>query len=538
MQGTMMDFPLSIPHILERAGKLFPRVEVVSRLPDKSLHRYTYGDFYKRSKALAEALIKLGLKKGDRVGTLMWNHYAHLEAYFGVPITGGVLHTLNLRLHPTDIAYIINHGGDRFLIVDDVLLKLVLAIREHIPDVEQIIVVPLTGQPVPEGFMDYEQFLDSADGGFEYPEINENDAMGMCYTSGTTGRPKGVVYTHRSTVLHSFGIALPDALSLSMNDVFTPVVPMFHVNAWGLPYAAVMTGAKQVHPGPYLDAENLLDLYEREQVTATAGVPTIWLGILQALEKEPDRWKLVPGMRMVVGGSAAPESMIRAFDKFNLRVIHAWGMTETSPLGTVSLLKPHLQELDEDAQYAYRAKQGLPVPLVEIRAMTDDGEAPWDGKTMGELQVRGPWVAASYYNLPSETDKWTPDGWFRTGDVVTIDAEGYMKITDRTKDLIKSGGEWISSVDLENALMGHPAVAEAAVIAVPHPKWAERPLAAVVLKEGQQVSADELREFLAPKFAKWWIPEAIVFVDEIPRTSSGKFLKAKLREQFRDWEWE
>jgi len=397
MQGTMMNFPLTLPHMLERAGKLFPKVEVVSRMPGGSLHRYTYADFYKRSKALAEVLGKLGLKKGDRVGTLMWNHYAHLEAYFGVPIAGGVLHTLNLRLHPSDIAYIINHGGDRFLIVDDVLLKLVLAIREHIPNVEEIIVVPLTGQPVPEGFMDYEQFLDTAEGRFRYPDLDENDPLGMCYTSGTTGRPKGVVYTHRSTILHSFGVALPDALSLSMHDVFTPVVPMFHVNAWGLPYAAVMTGAKQVHPGPYLDAENLLDLYERERVTATAGVPTIWLGILQALEKEPNRWKLVPGMRMVVGGSAAPESMIRAFDKFDLRVIHAWGMTETSPLGTVSLLKPHLQELDEDAQYAYRAKQGLPVPLVEVRAMTDDGEAPWDGKTMGELQVRGAWVAASYY---------------------------------------------------------------------------------------------------------------------------------------------
>ncbi|WP_457628951.1 long-chain fatty acid--CoA ligase [Oceanithermus sp.] len=538
MQGTMMDFPLTLPHLLERAGKLFPKVEVVSRMPDKSLRRYTYADFYKRSKALAEALQKLGLKKGDRVGTLMWNHYAHLEAYFGVPIAGGVLHTLNLRLHPSDIAYIINHGGDRFLIVDDVLLKLVLAIHEHIPGVEEIIVVPLTGQPVPEGFMDYEQFLDTAEGDFRYPDLDENDALGMCYTSGTTGRPKGVVYTHRSTILHSFAVALPDALSLSMHDVFTPVVPMFHVNAWGLPYAAVMTGTKQVHPGPYLDAESLLDLYERERVTATAGVPTIWLGILQALEKEPDRWKLVPGMRMVVGGSAAPESMIRAFDKFNLRVIHAWGMTETSPLGTVSVLKPHLLELDEDTQYAYRAKQGIPVPLVEVRAMTDEGEAPWDGKTMGELQVRGVWVASSYYNLPSETDKWTEDGWFRTGDVVTIDAEGYVKITDRTKDLIKSGGEWISSQDLENALMSHPAVAEAAVIAVPHPKWSERPLAVVVLREGEQLTAEELRDFLAPKFAKWWLPDAIVFVEEIPRTSTGKFMKAKLREQFKDWKWE
>ncbi len=537
MNGNMMRFPLTLTHILERAGQLFGKVEIVSRLPDKSLHRYTYRDFYRRARALAEALQQAGLQKGDRVGTLMWNHYAHLEAYFGIPVAGGVLHTLNLRLHPRDLAYIINHAEDRFLIVDDVLLPLLNAVKDQIR-VERVIVVPLTGQPVPEGTLDYEAFLESARGAFTYPELDEEEALGLCYTSGTTGRPKGVLYSHRAIVLHSLASALPDALGLSQQDTLLPVVPMFHVNAWGLPFTATLVGAKQVFPGPHLDPESLLELYEKERVTVTAGVPTIWLGILQALEKQPDRWRLTPGMRMIVGGSAAPEGMIRAFDRFNLRVIHAWGMTELSPLGTVSQLKSYLKDLPEDARYAYRAKQGLPAPLVEVRVVNDAGEAPWDGRTMGELQVRGPWVAASYYNLPEARDNWSEDGWFRTGDVATIDPEGYVKITDRTKDLVKSGGEWISSVDLENALMAHPAVAEAAVIAVPHPKWGERPLAVVVLKEGQHATPEALREFLAPKFAKWWLPDAFVFVDEIPRTSTGKFLKAALRERFKDWRWE
>ena len=537
MNGNMMRFPLTLTHILERAGQLFGKVEIVSRLPDKSLHRYTYRDFYRRARALAEALQQAGLQKGDRVGTLMWNHYAHLEAYFGIPVAGGVLHTLNLRLHPRDLAYIINHAEDRFLIVDDVLLPLLNAVKDQIR-VERVIVVPLTGQPVPEGTLDYEAFLESARGAFTYPELDEEEALGLCYTSGTTGRPKGVLYSHRAIVLHSLASALPDALGLSQQDTLLPVVPMFHVNAWGLPFTATLVGAKQVFPGPHLDPESLLDLYEKERVTVTAGVPTIWLGILQALEKQPDRWRLTPGMRMIVGGAAAPEGMIRAFDRFNLRVIHAWGMTELSPLGTVSQLKSYLKDLPEDARYAYRAKQGLPAPLVEARVVNDAGEAPWDGRTMGELQVRGPWVAASYYNLPEARDNWSEDGWFRTGDVATIDPEGYVKITDRTKDLVKSGGEWISSVDLENALMAHPAVAEAAVIAVPHSKWGERPLAVVVLKEGQHATPEALREFLAPKFAKWWLPDAFVFVDEIPRTSTGKFLKAALRERFKDWRWE
>ncbi len=532
MPSCMMDFPLSLVHLLERAGALFPKEEIVTRLPDRSLHRYTYADFYRRARRLASALQKAGLQKGDRVATLSWNTYAHLEAYFGVPVAGGVIHPLNLRLHPSDIAYIIHHAQDKILIVDDVLLKLYEAVREQVR-LERVIVVPLSGQPVPAGLESYEDFLASGEDDFAYPAFDEREAAAMCYTSGTTGRPKGVVYSHRSIVLHSLGSALPDALNLGMQDVLLPVVPMFHVLAWGLPYTGVMTGCKLVLPGPYLDAESLLELYASERVTKTAGVPTIWLGVLQALQKEPTRWKLQP-MEMVVGGSAAPEAMIRAFDQFGFKVLHAWGMTEMSPLGTTSRLKRHLQSDPEEA-YRYRAMQGLPTPLVEIRAVGEAGVVPWDGRSLGELQVRGPWVAAGYYNLEEESDKWTPDGWFRTGDVVAIDPEGYIRIADRTKDLIKSGGEWISSIDLENALMAHPAVKEAAVIAIPDPKWDERPLAAVVLKEGAQVTPEELQAFLEPRFAKWWLPDAYVFLEEIPRTSTGKFLKSQLRERFKDY---
>ena len=535
MQSTMMKFPLTLTHILGRAGKLFSASEVVSRLPDKSLHRHYYRDFHRRATALGGALQAAGMQKGDRVATLMWNHYAHLEAYFGIPCAGGVLHTLNLRLHPDDIAYIAQHAGDRFLIVDDVLLPLYEKFKDK-ARFERVIVVPLAGNPVAAGYDNYERFIDGG-AAMMVPELDENDAAGMCYTSGTTGRPKGVVYSHRALVLHSMACAMGDTLGLKQSDSLCPVVPMFHVNAWGLPFTGAMIGCKLVLPGPHLDAVSLLDLYQSEQVTFTAGVPTIWMGILQALEKNPSQWKLTPGMRMVVGGAAAPEAMIRAFDRFNLRALHAWGMTETTPLGTTGYLKAHLHELSADEQYAYRSKQGVPAPFVEVRAMTDTGEAPWDGATLGELQVRGPWIAASYHQLDAEADKWTADGWFRTGDVATIDAEGYVKITDRIKDLIKSGGEWISSLDLENALAGHPAVQEAAVIAVAHPKWDERPLAVIVLKSGQAATAEELRDYLAPKFAKFWLPEGYAFVAEIPRTSTGKMMKAALRDQFRDWRW-
>ncbi|WP_206425358.1 long-chain fatty acid--CoA ligase [Staphylospora marina] len=531
----MMNYPLTLPHLLERARLIHGSAEIVSRMPDKSLHRYTYDDFVRRAKSLAKALIQAGLRKGDRVGTLMWNHYVHLEAYFGIPVSGGVLHTLNLRLHPDEIAYIAGHAEDRFLIVDDVLLPLLKRFEDKLR-VEKIIVVPLTGQPVPEPYTDYEAFIAGAGSpdDFEYPDLDEQDALGMCYTSGTTGRPKGVVYSHRSMILHSFACAMTDTMGLSIKDSAMPVVPMFHVNAWGLPFTLTMVGSKQVYPGPHLDPVSLLELMQHEQVTFAAGVPTIWFGILQELEKNPGHWKLQDGLRTAVGGSAAPESMLRGMDRHGVRVIHAWGMTETAPVGTVGILKPHLLKRSEDEQYAWRAKQGIPVPFVEIRVVGENGEAPWDGKSMGELEVRGPWVAAAYHNLPDGSDSFTEDGWFRTGDVATIDEEGYMKITDRTKDLIKSGGEWISSVDLENAIMAHPAVKEAAVVGISHPKWQERPLAVVVKKEGADLTLEGLHAFLAPKFAKWWLPDEMVFVDEIPRTSAGKFLKSRLREEYKD----
>jgi fatty-acyl-CoA synthase len=528
---TMMRVPLTLPHFLERAAKLFPRVEIVWRRPDRSVQRYTYADFHRRARALAEALQRAGLRSRDRVATLLWNHSAHLEAYFGVPCSGGVLHTLNLRLHPSDIAYVAEHAQDRFLIADDVLLPLVDQVRSRWP-FERVFVVRWTDAPLPAGYEDYEDLLSTATGNWDYPPLEEDAPVGMCYTSGTTGRPKGVVYSHRSLVLHSLVAALPDALGLSQRDVVCPVVPMFHVNAWGIPFTATLLGCKQVFPGPHLDPVHLLDLFEAEGVTVTAGVPTIWLGVLDALRSQPGRWRL--RLRtLVVGGSAAPESMIRAYDQLGLHVLHAWGMTEMSPLGTVSRLKSTLADLPEDERYAYRAKQGLPAPLLDVRAVSDQGEVPWDGHTMGELQVRGPWVAAAYHG-GEEPERWTPDGWFRTGDVVTVDPEGYVKIVDRTKDLIKSGGEWISSVDLENALMAHPAVKEAAVVAVPHPRWGERPLAVVVLREGHHATPEELRAFLEPHFARWWLPDGFVFVPEIPKTSAGKFQKAKLREQFRN----
>ena len=535
MQSTMMQVPLNLSHFLERAGKLFGAREIVSRMPDKSLHRYTYADFYRRARALAEALTRAGLARGDRVATLMWNHYAHYETYFGVIAAGGVLHTLNLRLAPDEIAYIANHARDRFLIVDDILLPLFEQFRAGV-NLERVIVVPLTGKPVPSGTDDYEAFLRTATGEFEYPAMDENEACAMCYTSGTTGRPKGVVYSHRSQLLHSLVQAMPDALDMSGRDVVLPVVPMFHANAWGVPYTAAMLGVKMVFPGPHLHPDDVIPLLESEKVTISMGVPTIWLPMVQILEKNRDRWKLQPNLRLTVGGSAVPEAMIRAYARLGIQVIQGWGMTETSPLATVSKITALQADLGEDERFAVLASQGYPLPLVDIRTVGDRGEQPWDGENVGEIQVHGPWIAGSYYNQPAP-ESFAADGWLRTGDVAALDPLGFIKITDRTKDLIKSGGEWISSVDLENAIMAHPAVQEAAVVAVPHPKWAERPLAVIVLKPGAIATEADIRSHLAQRFVKWMVPDAYAFVDAIPRTSTGKFLKTTLREQYRDWKW-
>jgi fatty-acyl-CoA synthase len=389
---------------------------------------------------------------------------------------------------------------------------------------------------VPPGTLDYEDFIGTGNATFAFDDVKEDQAAAMCYTSGTTGRPKGVVYSHRSLTLHALAQGLVSCFALSDRDTVLPVVPMFHVNAWGLPFSCTLFGSGQVHPGPHLDALSLLELLQAEHVTLTAGVPTIWLGILQALDAAPGRWDLTRLRTMVVGGSAAPEAMIRGFrERHGLNVLHAWGMTETSPMGTIGILSPEIETADDATQYAYRAKQGRPAVTVELRGRNENGLIPNDGTTMGELEVRGPWVAASYYHSESEDDRYTDDGWFRTGDVVTLDLHGYMTIQDRSKDLVKSGGEWISSVALESALMGHPDVAEAAVIAVPHARWDERPLAVIVLKEGRAFDAEALKAHLAGAFAKWWIPDDIVQVSAIPRTSAGKFLKSALREQFRTW---
>jgi fatty-acyl-CoA synthase len=528
MDGLIMDFELTIPVMLRRAEQLFGSQEIVTRLPDKSLHRYTYADFIPRARRLGAGLAELGMGRGDRVATLAWNHYQHLESYLGIPAFGGVTHTLNLRLHPTDLGYIAKHGGDKLLIVDESLLPLAQKFLGQ-TDIEQVVVI---GEGS-EGTISYEELIAGTDDPGDYPELEERDAAAMCYTSGTTGHPKGALYSHRAILLHTLVATMSGVLSISEGDTVLPVVPMFHANAWGFPFSCTMVGAKQVLPGPHLDPPSLLELFQDERVTITGGVPTIWLGILQVLDQQPDAYDLSSLRAMIVGGAAAPRSLIEGFqERHGLNVLHAWGMTEMAPLGTTAQLPPDLMEASEAEQYAFRAKQGRPAPLVEIRARGEDGMVPWDGETMGELEVRGPWISSSYFDAPEAADRWTDDGWFRTGDVVTIDARGCIEIQDRSKDLVKSGGEWISSVALENALMGHPAVAEAAVIAIPDERWSERPLAVCVFKEGESATSDELREHLAGSFASFQLPERFEFVDEIPKTAVGKFKKTALREQF------
>jgi acyl-CoA synthetase (AMP-forming)/AMP-acid ligase II len=532
VNGLMMDFPLTLAAIFRHAEQVHPRREIVTRRGDESFHRYSYADFGDRVRRLVRALQQLGLGPGDRVATLGWNHYQHLEVYFAVPLAGGVLHTLNLRLHPEEIGFIVNDAEDAAVIVDEPLL----AVWERVaprPRIEHVIVTGASG-PVPPGYLDYEAMLTEAEPAAVLDEFDERTAAAMCYTTGTTGQPKGVLYSHRALVLHAFAVALPSGMGVNESDAVLPVVPMFHANAWGLPYAAMMAGAKLVMPGPRLDPASLVDLFVRERVTITAGVPTIWMGVLQYLDANPDAYDLSAMRALFVGGAAVPQSMIEAFERrHGLHMIHAWGMTETTPLGTVSHIPVELSGAPDAVTYEARAKQGRPSPFVEIRARNDEGIVPWDGRTMGELEVRGPWVASAYYNRNDCQDRFTDDGWFRTGDIVTIDDRATVSLQDRTKDLIKSGGEWISSVALESALMGHPAVAEAAVIAMASEKWTERPLAAVVLKAGASVSEEELRGFLAPRFPKFWLPDVFAFIDAIPRTSAGKFHKSALRNRFR-----
>jgi fatty-acyl-CoA synthase len=538
MRSTMMDSPLSLNHLLERAGTIFAGNTIVSRLPDKSLRRHRYGELYRRTRALASGLQKLGLGHGDRVATLAWNHHAHLECYFGIPAAGGVMHTLNLRLSPSEIGWIAADAKDRFLIVDDVLLPLYRQFAE-LHRFEKVIVFPFSGAPVAPEFIDYETLLGEADPDrFEYAPHDENDAVSMCYTSGTTGRPKGVVYSHRSTILHTLVGCLGDYWGLKGTDCVLPVTPMFHANCWGVPYGAVMMGVKMVLPGPHLHPDDLLDLMQLEPPTLALGVPTIWLALIQAFDRaqtaQPGRWQLPRGMRSLVGGAAVPEALIRAFDKHGVWLLQGWGMTETSPLATVSYPRAELADASADERYRRAAMAGVPVPLVEVRFRDDGGaDAPRDGRSMGEIQVRGPFITGSYHEVGSPADKFTGDGWLRTGDVATMDALGFVRITDRTKDLIKSGGEWISSVDLENALMAHPSIAEAAVIAIADEKWGERPLACIALKPGQAADLDELqRHLLQHGFAKWQLPDRYEIIDAVPKTSTGKFWKLMLRERF------
>ena len=541
MKSTMMNTPLSLNHLLERAGRLFHGNEIVSRLPDKSLRRHSYGEYYRRTRALAAALQGLGLQKGDRVATLCWNHHAHLECYFGIPAAGGVMHTLNLRLPPEEIGWIAGDAADRFLVIDDVLLPLYQQFA-HLHRFERVIVFPFSGAPVAPEFTDYEALLAAADpDAFDYAPHAEDDPTSMCYTSGTTGKPKGVVYSHRSTVLHSLVGALPDATAVRNTDVVMPVTPMFHANSWGMPYIAVMVGAKLVFPGPHLHPEDLLDLMQQQPPTLALGVPTIWLAMIQLYEaaQQPNsphhgRWTLPARLRSMVGGAAVPESLIRAFDRHGVWIMQGWGMTETSPVGTLSYPRAELQGASADERYRRAAMAGVPVPLVDLRIRGEAGQdQPWDGSSVGELQVRGPFITGGYHEAGAPPGKFSADGWLRTGDVASVDTLGYMRISDRTKDLIKSGGEWISSVDLENALMAHPAVAEAAVIAIPDEKWSERPLACVAFKPGQQATPEEMNALLLTKgFAKWQLPERYEVIEAVPRTSTGKFYKLRLRELF------
>jgi len=537
LMGQMMDQPLLISSIIQHADRYFGDNEIVSRRVEGDIHRYTYRDCHKRSRQLANALANLGVQMGERVATLAWNGYRHMETYYAVSGSGAVLHTINPRLHPEQMAYIINHAEDQYLFFDLTFLPLVEAIAAHCKTTKGF--VAMCGRShMPQGskitnLLCYEDLIEGSSDVYQWPVFDENSASSLCYTSGTTGNPKGALYSHRSTVLHSYASTMPDALNVSARDAVLPVVPMFHVNAWGLPYSVPLTGAKMVFPGPALDGKSIYELFEQEQVTMSAGVPTVWLGLLTYVGQNNLHFSSFK--RTVIGGSACPPAMMKTFrNQYGVEVVHAWGMTEMSPLGTAGTLQSKHLKLSQEAQEALLEKQGHAIYGVDMKIVDDAGkDLPWDGKTYGNLLVKGPWVISSYFK--GEGGKVLQDGWFPTGDVATIDPDGYMQVTDRSKDVIKSGGEWIGTIDLENIAMAHPAVLQAACIGIPHPKWDERPLLVVVKRPGATVSKEELILFYEGKIAKWWTPDDVTFVDALPIGATGKILKNKMREQFKDY---
>ena len=536
MLGSMMQQPLLVSSLLKHAERHHGSQEIVSRRVEGDIHRYTYRELAERARRMANAVAALGLARGQRVATLAWNGYRHMELYYAVSGSGAVLHTLNPRLYPDQLVWIADHAEDQILFFDLTFLPLIEAVAPRVKTIKAFVAMTdrahMPASSSVANLLCYEDLLEAATVDFAWPEFDENTASSLCYTSGTTGNPKGALYSHRSTVLHTYAAALPDSLNCSARDTILPVVPMFHVNAWGLPYVACMVGAKLVFPGPFLDGKNLHELFETEDVTLSAGVPTVWQGLLAHVEA--NNLKFSTMRRTVIGGSACPPAMMRAFqERYDVSVLHAWGMTEMSPLGTAGALKPRQLAQPAEQRLAMQAKQGRAVYGVDMKIVGEEGqELPHDGKASGELLVRGPWIISNYFR----GDGGDPlvDGWFPTGDVATIDADGFMQITDRSKDVIKSGGEWIGSIDLENIAMAHPGVAMAACIAARHPKWDERPLLVVVKKPDAPLTRDELIAFYEGKIAKWWTPDDVVFVDAIPLGATGKMQKNKLREQFGD----
>jgi len=531
MQGLMMQTPLLVSELIRHADRHHHDTTIVSRRVEGDIHRYTYGDAHTRSRRLANALRRLALKPGDRIATLAWNTHRHLEVYYAVAGSGLVMHTLNPRLFPEQIAWILNDAEDSILFLDLTFLPLLQKIAPSCKQLTRIVVMTDRAHMPAEAsaFLCYEELVEAESDDFEWPTFDENTACGLCYTSGTTGNPKGALYSHRSTLLHAYGACLPDAMALSARDCALPVVPMFHANAWGMPFSAPLVGAKLVFPGCALDGKSLHELFEREKVTFSAGVPTVWAGLIQYMRDNKVRLSTLK--RTVIGGAACPPAMIRALeDEFGIEVNHAWGMTEMSPLGSVCKLQEKHLSMPLEEQRKLREKQGHVIFGVDWKIVDGNGnDLPWDGKAFGDLHVRGPWVIRDYYKSPKSP---LIDGWFPTGDVGTIDPDGYLKITDRSKDVVKSGGEWISSIALENLATAHPAVLEAAVIGCHHPKWDERPLLIVVKRPGAELTREQLLAFYDGKVAKWWVPDDVVFVDELPHTATGKLMKTALRERF------